>query len=169
MHTRRLRREVALGLGLGLSIILLLTSAVSGVVAGATSRVVAVLYPETDTPYRKIFADILSGIEQGLTTEVIRLYSLPEAPDVPALRRWMDQQSPAAVITLGRLPTETYEQLGLKTPQVIGALDASPQTRPNVAGWVSPSIRPCCSPRSSNSRPGNSGFGWCSIPLTTVG
>ena len=85
MHTRRLRRVVALSLGLGLSMSLLLTSAISGVVVGATSRVVAVLYPETDTPYRKIFADILSGIEQGLTTEVVRLYALPEAPNVPVL------------------------------------------------------------------------------------
>ncbi|MCB1821336.1 MAG: hypothetical protein KDI73_07115 [Candidatus Competibacteraceae bacterium] len=134
MHTRRLRRVVALSLGLGLSMSLLLTSAVSGVVVGATSRVVAVLYPETDTPYRKIFADILSGIEQGLTTEVVRLYALPEAPNVPVLRRWLEQQAPAVVITLGRVPTETYERLGLKTPRVIGALDASPQTRSNVAG-----------------------------------
>ena len=127
---RRWRRVAALGL----SIILLLASAVGGVVIGAPPRVVAVLYPETNAPYRQIFADILHGIEQGLTAETVRAQALPEAPEGAALRRWLDQQAPAVVITLGRVPTETYEKIGRKTPHVIGALDASPQTHPNVAG-----------------------------------
>ena len=124
------RRVVALGL----SIVLLLASAAGGVVIGAPPRVVAVLYPATNAPYRQIFADILDGIEQGLVGEIVRAHALPEALDVAALRRWLDQQAPAVVVTLGRVPTETYEKIGLKTPHVIGALDASPQTHPNVAG-----------------------------------
>jgi len=124
------RRAVALGL----SIVLLLACAAGGVAVGAPPRVVAVLYPETTAPYRQIFADILSGIEQGLMTETVRPYPLADPPDVPALRRWLDQQSPAVVVTLGRVPTETYEKIGLKAPYVVGALDASPQTRPNIAG-----------------------------------
>jgi putative ABC transport system substrate-binding protein len=93
-----------------------------------------VLYPETHPPYRQIFADLLAGIEQGLSAETVRTRSLSDPPDVAALRRWLDQEAPVVVITLGRVPTETYEHIGRKTPHVIGALDASPQTRPTVAG-----------------------------------
>ena len=63
MHTRRLRREVALGLGL--SMILLLTSAVSGVVAGATSRVVAVLYRRPTRPIGKFSRTFSVGSNKG--------------------------------------------------------------------------------------------------------
>ena len=127
---RFLRRAVVLGL----SVVLLVAGAPGRAANGAPPRVVAVLYPETDAPYRQIFADILSGIEQGLTAETVRAYPLPESPDVSAVRRWLDQQSPAAAITLGRVATESYEATGLKIPHVIGALNASPQTRPQVAG-----------------------------------
>lgn len=118
----------------GLVIVLLLASVAGGVANADPPRVVAVLYPETDAPYRQLFAEILGGIERGLPAEAVRARALPAAPDAAALRRWLDQQAPVVVVTLGRAPTETYERIGLKTPQVIGALDASPQTRPNVAG-----------------------------------
>jgi putative ABC transport system substrate-binding protein len=114
--------------------VLLLAGLTGGLAHGASPRGVAVLYPETNPPYRQIFADVLAGIEQGLAAETVRVYSLSEAPDGAALRRGLDRQSPAVAITLGRVPTETYEALGLKTPHVVGALDASPQTRPHVAG-----------------------------------
>lgn len=131
MHVlRRWRRATVLGL----SILLLFASGASDGANGAVPRVVAVLYPETDAPYQQIFADLLSGIEQALAGETVRTYPLPASPDGAALRRWLNQQAPAVTITLGRVPTETYEQIGLNTPHVIGALDASPQTRPNVAG-----------------------------------
>ena len=118
----------------GAAFVFLLAGLASGLANGAPPRGVAVLYPETNPPYRQIFADILNGIEQGLAGETVRAYSLPESPDGVAVRRWLDQQAPAVTITLGRIPTETYEKIGLKIPQVIGALDASPQTRPHVAG-----------------------------------
>lgn len=119
---------------LSLAILLLLASAAGGAANADPPRVVAVLYPETDAPYRQIFAEILGGIERGLPAETVRAHALPAAQDAVALRRWLDREAPAVVVTLGRAPTETYEKVGLKTPQIIGALDASPQTRPNVAG-----------------------------------
>ena len=114
--------------------VLLLASLASGLANGAPPRTVAVLYPETYPPYRQIFADVLDGIERGLTVETVRVRALSEAPEGADLRRWLDQQAPAVVITLGRVPTETYERIGPNIPHVVGALDASPQTRPNVAG-----------------------------------
>ena len=131
MYALRCGRRAA---ALGLAIVLLLASATGGGAPGGAPRGVAVLYPETDAPYRQIFADILRGIEQGLAGETVRAYPLPAVPEGAALRRELDRQSPAVVVTLGRVPTETYEKIGLKAPYVVGALDASPQTRPNVAG-----------------------------------
>lgn len=96
--------------------------------------VIAVLYPETGPPYRQLIAEIVGGIERGAGEAAVRALALSEPPDIPALRRWLDQQSPAVAITLGRMPTETYEGLGSAIPRVVGALDASPQTRPRVAG-----------------------------------
>ncbi len=127
---RCLRRVVVLGL----AVVLLVAGTPGRVANSAQPRVVAILYPETRAPYRQIFADILSGIEQGLTEVTVRTYPLPESPDVAAVRRWLAQLSPAVVITLGRIATESYAATGLKIPQVIGALNASPQTQPQVAG-----------------------------------
>ena len=101
---------------------------------GPSRSVVAVLYPETSPPYRAVFADILNGIEQGIPASAVRSYPLVESVEPGALRRWLDQQAPAVVITLGRVPTEAYEATGRKTPQVIGALEVSPQTRPLATG-----------------------------------
>lgn len=92
------------------------------------------LYPAAKPPYRQLFNDVINGIEQGAAGETVRALALPDSPDSPALQRWLDQQAPAVIITLGRVPTETYEGLGLTIPYVVGALDASPQTRPHVAG-----------------------------------
>lgn len=109
MHVlRRWRRATVLGL----SILLLFASGASdGANDAVPQRVVAVLYPETDAPYQQIFADLLSGIEQALAGETVRTYPLPASPDGAALRRWLNQQAPAVTITLGRVPTETYEQM----------------------------------------------------------
>jgi len=124
---RSWRRRVAL---------VLLVAAMAGSVAkGSSPRGVAVLYPETTPPYRAVFAEILSGIQQRLApAHAVRSYPLGESPETAELRRWLDQQAPAVVITLGRGPTEAYEATGRKTPQVIGALDVSPQTRPFATG-----------------------------------
>lgn len=114
--------------------VLLLLELANGAARAAPPRVVAVFYPETDTPYQRIFEEILSGIEQGLIKETVRARSLPESPDALEVRRWLDREAPAAVITLGRVATETFEATGLPTPHLIGALDVSPQTRPRAAG-----------------------------------
>ncbi|MGB2679995.1 MAG: hypothetical protein WBE39_01620 [Candidatus Competibacter sp.] len=103
-------------------------------VARGAGAAIAVLYPQADAPYRQIFADIVTGIERGMGTEPVHARELSAVPDAAAVRRWLEDQSPSAVITLGRVATEIYEKIGLPFPQVVGALDVSPQTRPNVAG-----------------------------------
>lgn len=95
---------------------------------------VIVLYPETDPPYRAVFAEIIAGIEQRLGTAKVRQYALPVDNDLSVLRGWLERQRAGAVITLGRAATQAYASTGLKIPQVIGALDLSPQTRPDATG-----------------------------------
>ncbi len=92
------------------------------------------LYPEAASPYREMFAEIVGGIERGARGGTVRSLALPDPPDLSALRRWLDRQSPTVTITLGRVPAKAYEESGSTIPRVIGALDASPQNRPRVAG-----------------------------------
>lgn len=102
---------------------------------------VAVLYPEASAPFQQIFSEIVAGIAEDLGDGAMRTLAVPVPSDPVALRRWLDRPPPEAAITLGRVPTEAFERLGSVIPQVIGALDASPQTRPDAAG-VSLSVEP---------------------------
>jgi putative ABC transport system substrate-binding protein len=54
--------------------------------------------------------------------------------DPARLRDFVDTQSPRVVVTLGRVATQAYEASGASVPQLIGALDVSPQTRPGASG-----------------------------------
>ncbi|MER2512512.1 MAG: ABC transporter substrate binding protein [Nitrosomonas ureae] len=121
--------------------IVLLAMSASAISAVSPNTVIAVLYPETGMPYQQIFSEIISGIEKGAEGAAIRSMALPDPPNLSALRHWLDQQSPTVTITLGRIATETYEALDSPIPQVIGAFEASLQTRPRIAG-ISLSVDP---------------------------
>ncbi|MBK8168648.1 MAG: hypothetical protein IPK64_22095 [bacterium] len=100
----------------------------------ASALTVAVLYPEAAAPYRALFAEILEGIEGGLPPQTVHRYALPPELDTVALDRWIDRLAPDAVITLGRVAADYYEARPAKKPWIVGALDASPQTRPKARG-----------------------------------
>jgi len=100
---------------------------------------VAVLYRRR-TPLSAIFADVLDGIERGLTVETVRVRALSEAPEGrPA--RWLDQQAPASH-HLGRVPTETYERIGrtYRTSSRVGCFPANPPERRGVGLAVDPAL-----------------------------
>lgn len=122
--------------------LLILTGYLSvSTVSSAKSPVIAVLYPEAIRPYSTVFAEILDGITQPLGTADSHRYALSEHENPDTLKQWLERQSPDAVITLGRRAAHAYEETGLSIPQVIGALDVSPQTHPDVSG-ISLSIDP---------------------------
>lgn len=102
---------------------------------------IAVLYPQTSKPYSRVFAQILTGIEDRLGMPHVRRQALAPGPDPIAVARWLEAESADAVITLGRVATQAYDATALALPQVIGALDISPQTHPNATG-VSLSVDP---------------------------
>ncbi len=103
---------------------------------------VAVVYPQTTKPYSRVFQTILEGIESRLGATRVRRYAATEGDKPEALKHWIEQQRPAAVITLGRLAFNAYEKAALKLPRVIGALDASPQLHsgPGVSLQVDPEL-----------------------------
>ncbi len=134
-----------------------------------SSAVVAVIYPQTDKPYSRVFDTILTGVESRVGTARLRRflvsertdpemildgiesrtgtvelkrYPFAESEDPDALRRWLQRQHPAAVITLGRSALNTFEKTDLNLPHVIGALDASPQTysEPGISLQVDPEL-----------------------------
>lgn len=108
---------------------------------GADSPVLVVLYPEVPQPYRTVFADLISGIEQRSRMARVQSYALAEDVDPRTLKPRLESQGANVVITLGRAATHAYEASGLAVPQVIGALDLSPQTRPAASG-ISLSVDP---------------------------
>jgi putative ABC transport system substrate-binding protein len=149
-----------------LVVLLLFFSAAQG---GESSAVVAVIYPQTEKPYRRVFDTILAGIESRVgsaklrrffdseqtspdtvlngthsktTTVALKRYPLAEGEDPKALKDWLQQQRPATVITLGRSALNVFENTELNLPHVIGALDASPQTHrgPDISLQVDPEL-----------------------------
>ncbi|MFO1432945.1 MAG: hypothetical protein U1F76_23010 [Candidatus Competibacteraceae bacterium] len=92
------------------------------------------LYPAIDPPYSTVFTEIIDGIAQRLGATQVLACALPVDKALPTLKACIEHQSANAVITLGRVALQTYESSGLTLPQVIGALDLSPQTRPAAIG-----------------------------------
>lgn len=102
---------------------------------------IAVIYPQTAQPYNAVFSAIVDGIESELGRERLATRAVQDNDTAAALRDWIAQLQPAAVITLGRLPYQRFTALESTYPYVVGALDAGPDTHPGIAG-VSLSAEP---------------------------
>ncbi|MGH8653120.1 MAG: hypothetical protein ACREYE_13560 [Gammaproteobacteria bacterium] len=99
------------------------------------------IYPATEGYYREIFGALLGSVVGTLGVERSRTYAVSERTTPEDLRRWLAQQPPSSVITLGRQAYEDYLATGSATRAVSGALDLSPQLDPRAQG-VSLSIAP---------------------------
>jgi putative ABC transport system substrate-binding protein len=93
-----------------------------------------VLYPEVPPPYQDVFKAIAEGIAQSVGARPLCAMTLDNPVDPARLRDFVDMQSPRVAVTLGRVATQAYEASGSGVPQLIGALDVSPQTRPGASG-----------------------------------
>lgn len=102
---------------------------------------VAVIYPATEGYYREIFDSLLRSVVATLGAETSKTYAVSERATPDDLRRWLVQQSPSSVITLGRQAYEDYLAAGYPARTVSGALDLSPQLDPRAEG-VSLSVAP---------------------------
>jgi len=86
---------------------------------------IAVLYPDLGEPYRSVFRQILSGIEQTAPTRVLGI-PLPETLDPDELAGQLKAQGIAVVIALGRHGLKAASALPPAMPVVGGAVLASP-------------------------------------------
>lgn len=67
---------------------------------GASKGTVAVLYPDVQEPYRRIFLDIVDGIKSELGTTV-QVLELASSDDMASIGDWLENTSASAVISLG--------------------------------------------------------------------
>jgi putative ABC transport system substrate-binding protein len=98
------------------------------------SAKVCVLYPDVPPPYDTVFSDILKGLETAAIHRALCTRALEEAPNPSALALWVKREQPKVVVSLGRLAMQTFEATQTAIPQIIGAVDISPGTRPTATG-----------------------------------
>lgn len=92
------------------------------------------MYPDVGEPYARITHEIVNGIEERLSAPKPCTLALPEQENKHVMQSWLSHHSPNVVITLGRLATRVFEGSGSRIPSVVGALDISPETRPDASG-----------------------------------
>ncbi|MEW6353404.1 MAG: ABC transporter substrate binding protein [Pseudomonadota bacterium] len=101
--------------------------------AYAQPKILAVIYPDVEEPYKNIFDEIIAGIVAYPSISVKR-YTLGKNFDSDNLRAWLDAEKPAAVITLGQRGLDAARTLDEKTPVVAGAVMLSDNSAPNIIG-----------------------------------
>ncbi len=117
-----------------LSILACASISLSALGAALPSPQVCVLYPDVGEPYARITHEILNGIAERLNAPKPCTLALPEQANKRAVQGWLSHHSPNVVITLGRLANRVFEASGSRIPSVVGALDISPETRPDASG-----------------------------------
>lgn len=86
---------------------------------------IGVLYPQIREPYRKVFKQIIEGIQAEADLAVLP-YVLQKNPQVDVLREWLREHQCRVVIALGRRGVKTAEALGNTIPVVAGAVLSAP-------------------------------------------
>lgn len=86
---------------------------------------VAVLYPDMDDPYRKVFLDIVRGVESELA-QPVKTYVLDRDQQPTGLAEQLKQDRIEVAITLGRAGYAVAKPLSMSLPVVIGAVLLAP-------------------------------------------
>lgn len=82
---------------------------------------VAVIYPQVDQPYAKVFERIISDIKQQKGLDV-STYTLREEYDPGAVKNWITQQKAQTIVALGQRGVDVVENLDIDIPIIIGAV-----------------------------------------------
>lgn len=91
----------------------------------AQSRVIAVLYPVLDEPYRGVFSSILDGIQEQIKSGV-KLLPIKDEVDIAQAAEAIDPERVSVIIALGRTGFAATERWRGKIPVVVGALLITP-------------------------------------------
>jgi putative ABC transport system substrate-binding protein len=90
----------------------------SAAVAGVR---VAVIFPEVDQPYARVFEQIIDDIRQQKGFDV-DTYSLRDNYDPAAVKQWITQQNAQTLVALGQRGVDAVENLDIDIPIIIGAV-----------------------------------------------
>lgn len=101
--------------------------------AFAQSKILAVIYPDLEEPYKNIFEDIIAGVASHPGASIKR-YSLGKNSGGDKLRAWLDAEKPDAVIALGQRGLDAARALEGKIPIVAGAVLLNEDDAPAVSG-----------------------------------
>ncbi|MGD8573226.1 MAG: hypothetical protein PVH98_12260, partial [Gammaproteobacteria bacterium] len=82
---------------------------------------VAVIYPQVNQPYAKVFYRIIDDIKQQKDFQV-EVFALRDGYDPDVVNRWIDQQNPQSVVVLGQRGVDMVERLNKDIPVIIGAV-----------------------------------------------
>lgn len=84
-----------------------------------------VVYPDVPSPYDQIFEEILSGVEDHYSEElVLRALNKNETPD--NILAWLNNEKPEMIIALGRRGYKVAQKIEKDKPVVVGALPIKP-------------------------------------------
>jgi putative ABC transport system substrate-binding protein len=87
---------------------------------------IAVIYPDIAEPYREIFTEIISGIDDKVGAPVAD-YPVRADTDINALKTSLNLQNTKVVIALGRQGMKTAEQLNNAIMVVVGCVLSVPE------------------------------------------
>jgi len=99
-------------------------------------RTVAVIYPKLGDPYRSVFAQIVAGIREASSRDMVSIELTPDI-SVDELADQLHRQQAGVVIALGRQGLKLAARLPDTLPIVGGAVLASPEDRPGSGTLVS--------------------------------
>ena len=102
----------------------------------AQSRVIAVLYPELEEPYRGVFSSIVEGIQE-YTKAGVKLLPIGDGVDISQVAKGIDPEQVSAIIALGRTGFAATEQWRGKIPVIVGALLLTPDENEAGLGGIS--------------------------------
>ncbi|WP_455211887.1 ABC transporter substrate-binding protein [Kaarinaea lacus] len=89
--------------------------------AALASVRVAVIYPQVDQPYARVFENIIDDIQQQKGFDVTT-YSLHENYDAGEVKHWLSQQNAQTLVVLGQRGVDAVEHLDITIPMIIGAV-----------------------------------------------
>ncbi len=93
--------------------------------AAAGDMKVAVIYPQVQSAYARVFENIIDGIDAADGIQVLSK-TISEGSEVDELNRWLDSEQADALIALGQHGYKIAKQLPSSRPMVVGAALVTP-------------------------------------------
>ncbi len=110
----------------GVILLILAVLAITSPASAAETSPIAVIYPDIGEPYRQIFTEIISGIEDKVGAPVAE-YPVSTDTDINGLKTSLNLQNTKVVIALGRQGMQTAELLNSHIRVVVGGVLTVPE------------------------------------------